>query len=254
MNLPTTPSFRLDNKTALVTGASSGIGAAIATALATAGASVTIAARRIEKCQEICNELQKQNYKATPKQLDVTDLTAVDELIKSNPPFEILVNCAGLARHKFAVEETEEDFNAVMDVNTKAAYFVSQKVAKKLIAEKLSGSIITVSSQMGIIGGLKRSTYCASKHAVEGFTKALAWEWGTQGIRVNSICPTFIRTDLTEAALKDPAFEKSVLDKIALGRLGCVEDIMGVAVFLASDASGLITGTSLLVDGGWTAA
>ncbi len=253
MELSTTPSFRLDNKTALVTVASSVIGAAIATALATAGASVTIAARRKEKCDELCNELKKQNLNATAKELDVTNLNAVDDLINSSPPFEILINCAGLARHKFAVEETEEDFNAVMEVNTKAAYFVSQKVAKKLIAEKLSGSIITVSSQMGVIGGLKRSSYCASKHAVEGFTKALAWEWGEYGIRVNSICPTFIRTDLTEAALSEPGFEQSVLDKIALRRLGRVEDIMGVAVFLASDASGLITGSSLLVDGGWTA-
>ncbi len=253
MHLSTTPSFRLDNKNALITGGNSGIGAAIATALAKAGASVTIVARRKEKCEELCSALQEENLSATSHALDVTNIKAVDELINSSPAFDILVNCAGLARHKLAVDETEQDFDAVMEVNTKAAYFVSQKIAKKLIAEKKSGSLITVSSQMGIIGGLKRSSYCASKHAVEGFTKALAWEWGEYGIRVNSICPTFIRTDLTEKTLSDPAFMQATLDKIALRRLGQVEDIMGPAVFLASDAASLITGVSFLVDGGWTA-
>ena len=140
-----------------------------------------------------------------------------------------------------------------MDVNLRGAYFAAQAVAKSMIADGRKGSIITISSQMAVVGGIDRAVYCASKHAVEGFTKSMAIEMGPQGIRVNTICPTFIRTPLTEQTFSQPERVKWIEDKIKLGRVGEVEDIMGAVRFLASDASALVTGTALLIDGGWTA-
>ena len=141
----------------------------------------------------------------------------------------------------------------VMNTNLRGAYFLTQAIAKKLISAKQPGSLINISSQMGLIGGQERAVYCASKHAVEGFTKAMAIELGPHNIRVNTICPTFILTDMTQKTLAVPAKRKWVEDKIKVGRIGKVEDIMGAVVYLASDASSLVTGSSLLVDGGWTA-
>ena len=175
------------------------------------------------------------------------------ELLLGQITDTILVNSAGLARHSPATETTPEDFDAVMDVNLRAAYFLAQTVARGLIAAGRPGSIITISSQMGHVGGIDRAVYSASKHALEGMTKSMAIEWGGHGIRVNTICPTFIKTPLTEQTFANPERAKWVEEKIKLGRIGEVEDIMGPVVFLASDASALITGTALLVDGGWTA-
>ena len=146
-----------------------------------------------------------------------------------------------------------DDFDAVMDLNVRAAYFVARNVARGMVAAGKKGSLITISSQMGHVGGPNRSVYCASKHAIEGMTKALAIELGPQGIRANTIGPTFILTELTKPYFENPAFKDWVLSKIKLGRIGALEDLMGPVVFLASDASALITGTALLVDGGWTA-
>ena len=253
MKLPTTPSFRLDGKRALVAGASSGIGLGCAVALAEAGASVTLAARRADRLEEIKNAFADKGWQATALPVDVTDIGATDAAISDAAPFDILVNSAGLARHAPAVETKPADYDVVMAANVRGAHFLAAAVAKQLIVAGRPGSILTISSQMGHVGGVDRSVYAASKHAVEGMTKSMAIEWGPKGIRVNTICPTFIRTPLTEQTFERPERVRWIEEKIKLGRVGEIEDIMGAVVFLASDASSLITGTSLLIDGGWTA-
>jgi len=251
--LPITPSFRLDGRRALVTGAGRGIGLAAAAALAEAGAAVTLAARSRGEIEEAAAAIRARGQTATALVLDVTDLAAVRRAIEAAPPFEILVNNAGSNRPAPFVEVKIEDYDAVFAINVRAAFFVAQAVARRLVAEKRAGSIIHISSQMGHIGGARRTVYCASKHALEGLTKAMAIELGPHGIRVNSLAPTFIETPMTRPFLADENFRNDVLGKIKLGRLGRVEDLMGAIVFLASDASSLMTGTSLVVDGGWTA-
>jgi NAD(P)-dependent dehydrogenase (short-subunit alcohol dehydrogenase family) len=151
-------------------------------------------------------------------------------------------------------DTSDDDIDHLMELNVKAALRVAREVVRGLIAHGSPGSIIQISSQMGHVGAPRRTVYCATKHAIEGMTKALAWEVGQHGIRVNSVCPTFIATDMTRSQLEQPEFREQVLGKIALGRLGELSDVMGPVVFLASDAAALITGASLLVDGGWTAA
>lgn len=253
MTLPKTPSFRLDGRRALITGASSGIGLACAVALAEAGAHVTLAARSRDKLDDLAAQMAAQGMVADVLSLDVADTAATEKAIADHGPFDILVNSAGLARHGPALETSEPDFDAVTDLNVKGAYFLTRAVAKGLVAAGKGGSLINISSQMAQVGGIDRAVYCATKHAVDGFTKSMAIEWGRQGIRVNTICPTFIRTALTESTFANPERRKWIEDKIKLGRVGEVEDIMGAVVFLASDASALITGTALMVDGGWTA-
>jgi len=251
--LPTTPSFRLDGKRALVTGASSGIGLACAAALAQAGADTVLAARRREELEAAADAIRGDGGKAEVLVLDVADIAAVAALVADGGPFDVLVNSAGTARHSPAIETTAEDFDTVVGLNLRGAYFLTRAVARGLIAAGRPGSLINISSQMGLVGGIERAVYCASKHAVEGFTKAMAIEFGPRGIRVNTICPTFIRTPLTEPTFERPEMVEWVTSKIKLGRIGGVEDIMGAVVYLASDASALVTGISHLVDGGWTA-
>ncbi len=251
--LPTTPSFRLDGRKALVTGGGRGIGLGAATALAEAGAIPLLVARTESEIVAASQALKDRGLHAGAAVLDITDRKAVERLVDEEGPFQILVNNAGFARHAHLVDATEDEYDTVMDINVKAAYFVAQAVAWGLMSTELPGSIINISSQMGHVGGTKRTIYCASKHAVEGMTKAMAWELGSYNIRVNTLCPTFIETELTKPILADEDFRKSVESKIALGRVGQVEDIMGGIVFLASDASNLITGSSLMIDGGWTA-
>lgn len=253
IDLPTTPSFRLDGRRALVAGASSGIGAACAVALAQAGAQVTLAARRADRLEEIARALRDRGLTARALVLDVADVAGTRAVIAAEAPFDILLNAAGLARHSPAIETTPDDYDAVTDLNVKGAYFLTQAVARKLIGAGKPGSLITISSQMGHVGGVDRAVYAATKHAVEGMTKAMAIEFGAYGIRVNTICPTFILTDLTRPTFEDPERRAWVLSRIKLGRAGAVEDIMGAAVFLASDAASLITGSALMIDGGWTA-
>jgi NAD(P)-dependent dehydrogenase (short-subunit alcohol dehydrogenase family) len=253
MKLPRTPSFRLDGRRAIVTGASSGIGLGAAAALAEAGAVVLLVARRLAELEEVRDAIHANGGQADALALDVTDLDAMTRGITEAGPFDILVNAAGLARHAPAVDTTYSAYDTVMDVNLRAAYFLTREVAKGLIAAKRPGSLINISSQMGHVGGPDRSVYCATKHALEGMTKAMALEWACEGIRVNTICPTFVRTPLAEQTLSDPHRRDWVLSRIKLGRLGELEDIMGPVVFLASDAAALITGTHLIVDGGWTA-
>ncbi|MCB1407514.1 MAG: SDR family oxidoreductase [Rhodobacteraceae bacterium] len=253
MALPQTPTFRLDGKSALITGASSGIGLGCAVALARAGASVTLVARRDDPLVAVVDALRAEGCAAEALALDITDLVATEAAVAERGPIDILVNSAGLARHAPALDTTPADYDAVMDLNLRAAYFLTRTVARGLIDAGKPGSLINISSQMGFVGGPDRAVYCASKHALEGMTKAMAIEWGRHGIRVNTLCPTFIRTPLGEQTLAIPERRAWIESKIKLGRVGEVEDLMGPVVFLASDASALMTGTSLLIDGGWTA-
>jgi 2-deoxy-D-gluconate 3-dehydrogenase len=250
MSLPTTPSFRLDGRRALVTGGSRGIGLGAAVALAEAGAHVIVAARGEAELADSVGAMQAAGMSAEACTLDVTDRDAVACALDAAGPLDVLVNSAGMARHGPALETEETDYDAVMAVNVKAAYFLAQEAARRMEGP---GSIIQISSQMGHVGGIDRAVYCASKHAVEGMTKAMAIEWGARGIRVNTICPTFIRTPLTESTFQDPEKRAWIESKVKLGRVGRVEDIMGAVVYLASDASALVTGAALMVDGGWTA-
>ncbi len=180
-------------------------------------------------------------------------MEACQQQIAELGPFDIMVNSAGLARHSATTDTTMEDFDAVTDLNIKGAYFLTQAVAKGLIDADKPGSLINISSQMGHVGGIDRGVYCASKHALEGMVKAMAIEWGPKAVRINTLCPTFIRTPLGEQTLSDPARLAWIEEKIKLGRVGEIEDIMGPIVYLASDASAMVTGTALMVDGGWTA-
>ena len=250
MTLPRTPSLRLDGRRALVTGAGRGIGLAAAAALAEAGASVTLAARTAAEITTAAAEIRDAGHLAASLVLDVTDQEAVTAALAALPAFHILVNNAGTNRPRNFLDVTEDDYDTIMGLNLRAAFFVAQTVARRM---GTGGSIIHMSSQMGHVGGADRTVYCASKHALEGLAKAMAIDLAPRGIRVNTIGPTFTETPLTRPFFADPAFRDDTLRRIKLGRLAQVEDMMGAVVFLASDAAAMVTGTSLLVDGGWTA-
>ncbi|MEE4209793.1 MAG: SDR family oxidoreductase [Parvularcula sp.] len=251
--LPRTPSLRLDGKRALVTGAGRGIGLAAAAALAEAGCSVTLVARSSNEIEEAAAAIRDEGGDATAQVLDVTNVDAVERFFTERPAFDVLVNNAGTNRPKPITEATEEDFDAVLDLNLKSLYFVSQCCVRRMIDAGIGGSLIHMSSQMGHVGGPNRTLYCASKWAVEGLNKAIALDLAPHRIRSNTIAPTFIETPMTAPFFEDKKFLQSVLTKIKLGRLGQVEDLMGPVVFLASDASAMMTGASLVIDGGWTA-
>jgi NAD(P)-dependent dehydrogenase (short-subunit alcohol dehydrogenase family) len=248
-----TPSLRLDGRSALVTGAGRGIGVAAATALAEAGARVTLCARTVGEIEEVATALRGKGFFADTLPLDVTDVDAFGRAIDGGEPYDIFVNNAGTNRPNPFVDVPVADFDLVMNLNVRAAYFAAQAVTRRMIAAGKAGSIINMSSQMGHVGGANRTLYCASKWAMEGFSRAMAVELGPHQIRVNTLCPTFIETPMTKPFFENAAFKESVLSKIKLGRLGTVEDLMGAIVFLASDASALMTGASLVMDGGWTA-
>ncbi|WP_336742844.1 SDR family NAD(P)-dependent oxidoreductase [Aureimonas altamirensis] len=251
--LPRTPSLRLDGKHAFVAGASSGIGLGAAMALGEAGADVTLAARSTERLEAIVVAMREAGLSARALPLDINDVEASEMAVTASGPFDILVNSAGLARHGPSIETTAADFDAVFGVNVRGAYFLTRAVAKGLIRSGRPGSLINISSQMGHVGGIDRAVYCATKHAIEGFTKAMAIEWGSLGIRVNTICPTFVATPLTEQTFANAERARWITEKIKLGRVARVEDIMPAILYLASEASAMVTGTSLRVDGGWTA-
>ena len=250
--LPKPPSFRLDDKKALVTGGSRGIGLGCSVALAEAGAHVFIAARSQTQVEDAAKAICDAGLKAQGIVLDVTQLDSVKSLFSEYGPFNVFVNSAGIARHASPYETTVEDYDAVTSVNMRSAYFLAQEAALGMKAIG-GGSIIQISSQMGHVGGQDRAVYCGTKHGIEGFNKGMAIDFAPDNIRLNSICPTFIRTSFTEPTFADPEKVEWIKDKIKLGRIGEVEDIMGAIIFLASDASALITGTSILIDGGWTA-
>ena len=256
-SLPRTPSFSLEGKRALVTGGSRGIGLAAAAALAGAGAAVTLTGRDGESLAAAAGKIGAAGGSAAALALDMADVETVREALDGamgeDGPFDVLVNNAGTSRPNMMVDVSPEDFDVVMGLNVRGAFFCAQTVAKALLAAGRPGSIINVSSQMGLVGGARRSLYCASKFAVEGFTKSMAIELGPAGIRVNSLCPTFFETDLTRKTLSDPAMRADIVGRIPMGRVGQVDELMGAVLFLASDASSLVTGSSLTVDGGWTA-
>jgi NAD(P)-dependent dehydrogenase (short-subunit alcohol dehydrogenase family) len=251
--LPKTPSFGLRGKRALVTGAGRGIGLAAASALAEAGAHVTLCARTNDEIAAAASAIRDTGGEAEARVLDVTKLNEVDAFIAGSEPYDILVNNAGTNRPAPFVDVTSEDFDLIFDINVRAAFFMAQAVARRLIAAGRAGSMIQISSQMGHVGSPSRSVYCASKHALEGMTKAMALELAPHNIRVNSLAPTFVETAMTKPYFENPEFRNFVLGKIKLGRVAQLEDLMGGIVFLASDAASMMTGTSLVIDGGWTA-
>ena len=253
IDLANAPSFRLDGKRALVTGGGRGIGLAAASALAAAGAHVTLAARTKSEIEAAADALRARGDKAQALALDVTDIDAARKAIAQAEPFQILVNNAGMNRPAYLPDVKVEDFDAIFALNVRAAFFMAQAVALRLMEAKLPGSIINISSQMGHVGAARRTIYCASKHAMEGFTKAMAIELAPHNIRVNSLGPTFLETPMTRPFFENKAFRDEVLAKIKLGRLGQLDEITGAIVFLASDASSLMTGSALVLDGGWTA-
>jgi NAD(P)-dependent dehydrogenase (short-subunit alcohol dehydrogenase family) len=253
MDLTKTASFRLDGRRALVTGAGRGIGLTAAAALAEVGAHVTLCARTTKEIEDAAAAIRARGQKADALTLDVTDITGLRKALAAREPYQVLVNNAGTNRPKMLPDVSVEDYDVIMGLNVRAAFFMAQTVAMRLIEAKLSGSIINISSQMGHVGAARRTVYCTSKHAMEGFTKAMAVELAPHNIRVNSLGPTFLETPMTRPFFENKAFRDEVLSKIKLGRLGQLEELTGAIIFLASDASSLMTGSALVLDGGWTA-
>ncbi|MDE0652972.1 MAG: SDR family NAD(P)-dependent oxidoreductase [bacterium] len=243
--------LRLDGQRALVTGAGRGIGLACAEALAEAGAHVTLLSRTRSELEQAAEDI---GGRADVLVCDCTDADAVSEVIGGAPGhWDVLVNNAGTNRPQTFLEVTREAFEEVMRINVTGAFFVAQTVAAKMAAAGEGGSIVNMSSQMGHVGGAGRSVYCASKHAMEGMTKAMAIDLAPHTIRVNTVCPTFVVTPMTAPYFEDEAFLADTLGRIPIGRLAEMNDVTGAVVFLASDASAMITGSALKVDGGWTA-
>lgn len=250
--LPKTPSFRLDGKRALVTGAGRGIGLAAAVGLAEAGAHVVLAARTLAEITDAAGAIRKAGGSAEPLRLDVRDDAAVRQAVNDHDPFHVLVNNAGSNRPQPFIDFKTEDLDFLLALNVRAAFIVAQAVARRMVATSTRGALIHISSQMAFTTGPGRSVYCATKAALEGLSRGIAAELGAHGIRSTTLCPTFVETPLAAEMLKDPKVRQMITDKIKLGRIGKVEDLMGAIVFLASDAASLVTGTHLLVDGGWT--
>ena len=250
--------FRLDGKTALVTGAGRGIGRAAASALARAGAELVLVSRTRSELEEAAGEIETSGGKARPLVLDVTRSDAVRDAIADLGRLDILVNNAGLNRPQAFLEVDEPTLDLLLGLNVRAAFVVAQAAARLMVAPNGAkgggGVIINVSSQMGHVGSeLNRTVYVMTKHAIEGLTKAMAVELAPKGVRVVSIAPTFVETPLSKPFFEDPVTRKWILDRIPRGRAGTVEEVANAIVFLASPAAALITGSSLLVDGGWTA-
>ncbi|MDR3528891.1 MAG: SDR family NAD(P)-dependent oxidoreductase [Rhizomicrobium sp.] len=236
-----------------MTGAGRGIGAAAAAIFAQAGAAVTLCARTGPEVEAVAQDIRDAGFAADAFALDVKDIAAMRREVEARGPFDILLNNAGMNRIRSIIDITEEDYDAVLDLNLKATLFVAQAVAKGLLAVKKPGTIINLSSQMGHVGGGGRCLYSSSKWGVEGLTRCMAIDLAPHGIRVNTLCPTFIDTALTRPILETPGFRDYVLSRIKLGRLGRMDELSGALLLLASDASTLMTGSSLVVDGGWTA-
>jgi NAD(P)-dependent dehydrogenase (short-subunit alcohol dehydrogenase family) len=251
------PRFDLDGRTALVTGASRGLGAAIALALANAGADVALGVRDPSTAADLVAQIEAMGRRAVAVRMDVLDLgqitSAVDEVVERLGRLDILINNAGASPEDPAEVVTEANFDLTMGVNVKGTFFASQAAGRVMIRQGF-GRIISLSSQAGFVALPTESVYCMSKAAIAHLTRCLAVEWGSHGITVNAVAPTFIRTPGTAAALADPTFEAEVMDRIAgLHRIGEPVEVAGAVVFLASPAASLITGHTLLIDGGWTA-
>ncbi len=238
-------------KRALVTGAGRGIGRGAALALADAGHEVVCAARTRADLDAVVAEIEARGGRARAVALDVTDSNAVGALDVDG--VEVLVNSAGTNIPEPFLDVTEEHLDALLAVNLKATFLVSQRVVRALKASAKPGAIVNVSSQMGHVGSPRRTVYCATKHAVEGLTKAMAVELARDGIRVNAVAPTFVDTPMTAGFFADASFRDWVMERIPLGELARVEDVAAAICFLVSDSARTVTGTSLAVDGGWTA-
>ena len=247
-----TKGYDLRGQRALVTGAGRGIGEACAKTLAAVGAEVVLTARTEKQLEQVRDGIIKSGGKASVHAADIYSMKAVNNLKKLGP-FNILVNNAGNNIPEHFCEVSEERFDKVMGLNVKSAFFVAQVVAKGMVESGIRGSIIHVSSQMGIVGGQNRTVYCASKHAMEGFSKSMALDLAENGIRVNTVCPTYIETDLTRPFMEEKEFKEYILSRIPLGHVGQSDDVANAVLFLASDMSKMITGSSIKVDGGWTA-
>lgn len=249
--------FRLEGRTALVTGAGRGIGRSAAVALAYAGAQVWLMARTQSDLDSAVAEITAGGGRAHALVCDVTDAAAVNRAIASLPSLDILVNNAGMNIPQPFVDVSEANLDKVLDLNIRAMFIMAQAAVKKMLEspdrKSRGGSVINITSQMGHVGAPTRTVYCLTKHAIEGFTKALAVELAPQNIRVNSIAPTFLETPMTAPMFAKPEFAKWVMERIPLGRLGQLDEVAAAVVFVASDAASLMTGTSLVIDGGWTA-
>jgi len=244
--------YDLRGQRALVTGAGRGVGKACAKTLAAVGAEVVLTARTGQQLEQVRDEIIKSGGKASVHVADIYSMEAVRNLKKLGP-FNILVNNAGNNIPEHFCKVTEEMFDKVMDLNVKSAFFVAQAVAEGMVESGIKGSIIHISSQMGIVGGQNRTVYCASKHAMEGFSKSMALDLAENGIRVNTVCPTFIETDLTKPYMEDKEFKDHILSRIPLGHICQTEDVADAVLFLASNMSKMVTGSTIKVDGGWTA-
>ncbi|HZU24837.1 MAG TPA: 3-oxoacyl-ACP reductase family protein [Bryobacteraceae bacterium] len=251
------PRFDLTGQTALVTGAARGLGRAISLALAHAGADVALGLRDLHADGGLAEEIQRLGRRALPLQMDVSRLdqihSAVNTAAEKFGRLDILVNNAGIAPDNLAENVTEADFDATLAVNLKGTFFTAQAAGRVMIRQK-SGRIVNMSSQAGFVALPTESVYCMTKAGIAHLTKCLAVEWGQHGITVNAVAPTFIHTPGTEQCLADPAFRADVTERIAaLHRIGEPMDVAGAVVFLSSPAASLITGHTLLIDGGWTA-
>jgi len=247
-----TPSLRLDGLTAVVSGAGRGLGRGAALSLADAGAEVVLVSRTEPELDSVAEEIVKAGGRASPLVCDVTDTAQVREKIEGLERIDILMNNAGSNRPEPFVDVSEENLDFLLELNVKSMFTVAQAAARRMLAGGRGGSMIHMSSQMGHVGSPNRTVYCMTKHAVEGMSKAIAAELAPQNIRSNCIGPTFIETPMTAPMFENPEFREFVMDRILMGRLGKIADVTGAIVFLASPASGLITGASLTIDGGWT--
>jgi NAD(P)-dependent dehydrogenase (short-subunit alcohol dehydrogenase family) len=251
------PRFDLTGQVALVTGAARGLGRAISLALANAGANVALGLRDVSTGRDLAREIEKLGRRALPLQMDVLHLDqiarAVDDTVTHFGRLDTLVNNAGLGPSNLAQDAREEDFDLTVAVNLKGTFFASQAAGRVMIPQK-SGRIINLSSQAGFVALPAESVYCMTKAGISHLTKCLAIEWGKYNVTVNAVAPTFIATPGTEEALADPKFRAEVIEQIAgLHRIGEPMDVAGAVVFLASPAASLITGHTILIDGGWTA-
>lgn len=253
------PSMRVDGKIAFVTGAGSGLGKAIAVGLANAGADVAITELpgKEDLAQETAREIEAEGRRAFVVSLDVTKVSmiqsTVDAIVSQFDRIDILVNNAGINIPKYAVDVTEDDWDRVLDINLRGVFFTAQAVAQKSMIPQNGGKIVNISSQNGVIGYWYRAAYCSAKAGVVNLTRVLALEWAKHNINVNAVGPTFIYTPLTRPMFENKEFYNDVISHIPLGRIGEPEDVVGAVVYLASPAANLVTGHTLLVDGGWTA-
>ena len=252
------PSMRLDGNVALVSGAGSGIGKAIAVAVAEAGADCvpTELPGSLARLDPVCDAIRQTGRQALPVPLQLPDQASIDAAVGAAVEqfgrVDILVNNAGVNIPRDALDLTEADWDRVLDVNLKGLMFMSQRVAREMVRTG-GGKIVNMSSQNGLVGYYKRAAYCSSKAGVVNLTRVLAIEWARHGINVNAVGPTFILTPLTQSTFDDPKLREDLLSRIPLGRVGQPEDVVGAVVFLASPAADLVTGHTLMVDGGWTA-